>query len=126
MPLNLHLTSNEAFSLYEKTGKIPALTKPACMDDRTEVFYHEYEDSVPAPKMMVTSNLWVQLEVTFAEVWNGANVSKSMQSLSEMIMSQINGTEYEEEYIEEPVEEEETVEYLDEEAEREAARQEEE
>ncbi len=121
-----YLTSNEAFSLYEKTGKIPALTKPACMDDRTEVFYHEYEDSVPAPKMMVTSNLWVQLEVTFAEVWNGANVSKSMQSLSEMIMSQINGAEYEEEYIEEPVEEEETVEYLDEEAEREAARQEEE
>ena len=121
-----YLTSRAAFSLYEKTGKIPALTKAACKDDFTEVFFSEYEDSVPAPKMMVTSNLWVQLEVTFAEVWNGAGVSKSLQSLSEMIMSQINGTEYEEEYIEEPVEEEETVEYLDEEAEREAARQEEE
>jgi len=121
-----YLTTRAAFSLYEKTGKIPALTKAACKDDFTEVFFSEYEDSVPAPKMMVTSNLWVQLEVTFAEVWNGAGVSKSLQSLSEMIMSQINGTEYEEEYIEEPVEEEETVEYLDEEAEREAARQEEE
>lgn len=121
-----YLTSRAAFSLYEKTGKIPALTKAACMDDYTEVFFAEYEDSVPAPKMMVTSNLWVQLEVTFAEVWNGAGVSKSMQSLSKMIMSQINGAEYEEEFIEEPAEEEETVEYLDEEAEREAARQEEE
>ena len=121
-----YLTSKVSDSLYEKTGKIPALAKEACKEERTAVFYGEYENSVPAPKMMVTSNLWVQLEVTFAEVWNGASVSKSLQSLSEMIMSQVNGAEYEEEYIEEPAEEEETVEYLDEEAEREAARQDEE
>jgi len=121
-----YLTSKAAESLYEKTGKIPALTKEACKDERTAVFYREYENSVPAPKMMVTSNLWVQLEVTFTEVWNGAGVSRSLQNLSEMIMSQINGVDYEEEFIEEPKEEEETVEYLDEEAEREAALQEEE
>ena len=121
-----YLTSKAVQSLYEKTGKIPALTKEACKDERTAVFYREYENSVPAPKMMVTSNLWVQLEVTFTEVWNGAGVSRSLQDLSEMIMSQINGEEYEEEYIEEPKEEEETVEYLDEDAEREAALQEEE
>ena len=120
-----YLTTEASSSLYEKTGKIPSLTKEACRDDRTGVFFREYEDSVPAPKMMVTSNLWVQLEVTFAEVWNGASVSKSLQELSEMIMSQVNGAEYEEEYIEEPAEEEETVEYLDEEAEREAAKSEE-
>lgn len=118
-----YLTSAEANSLYEKTGKIPALAKAACADDYTEVFYREYETSVPAPKMMVTSNLWVQLEVTFADIWNGAGVSKSMQSLSELIMSQINGEAFEEEYIEEPKDEEETVEYFDEEAEREAALQ---
>jgi len=121
-----YLASKAAESLYEKTGKIPALTKEACKDERTAVFYREYENSVPAPKMMVTSNLWVQLEVTFTEVWNGAGVSRSLQNLSEMIMSQINGADYEEEFIEEPKEEEETVEYLDEEAEREAALQEEE
>lgn len=120
-----YLTTQASASLYEKTGKIPSLTKEACKDDRTIVFFREYEDSVPAPKMMVTSNLWVQLEVTFAEVWNGASVSKSLQGLSEMIMSQVNGEEYEEEFIEEPAEEKETVEYLDEEAEREAAQNEE-
>lgn len=120
-----YLTTKEASSLYEKTGKIPALTKEACKDERTSVFYKEYENSMPVPKMMVTSNLWVQLEVTFTEVWNGASVSKSLQKLSEMIMSQVSGTDYEEEYIEEPADEEETVEYLDEEAEREAARAEE-
>ena len=75
--------------------------------------------------MMVTSNLWVQLEITFAKVWNGSEVSKSLQELSEMIMSQVTGGEYVEEYIAEPKEEETTIEYLDEEAEREAAQQEE-
>lgn len=119
-----YLAGEESVSLYEKTGKIPAKTSEACKDDKTAVFYKEYEKAVPAPKMMVTSNLWVQMEVTFAEVWNGASVSKSLQELSELIMSQVTGVPYLEEYIEEPTEEEETVEYLDEDAEREAAMQE--
>lgn len=119
-----YLAGEASASLYEKTGKIPAKTDEACKNDKTAVFYQEYSDSVPVPKMMETSNLWVQLEVTFAKVWNGSEVSKSLQELSEMIMSQVTGSEYTEEYIDEPVEEETTIEYLDEEAEREAAKQE--
>ena len=119
------LVGEASASLYEKTGKIPAASKEAVKDEKTAVFYLEYEDSVPVPKMMETSNLWVQLEVTFAKVWNGSPVSLSLKNLSEMIMSQITGTEYVEEYIEEPAAEEETVEYLDEEAEKEAAKNEE-
>ncbi len=119
------LVGEESISLYEKTGKIPALEKAAMQDRMTAVFYQEYEGSVSVPKMMETSNLWVQLEVTFAKVWNGSSVSQSLKSLSEMIMSQITGSEYVEEYIAEPKEEEETVEYLDEDAEREAAKSEE-
>ena len=119
-----YLVGEEIASLYEKTGKLPAASAAACRDDKTAVFYQEYEESVPVPKMMETSNLWVQMEVTFAEVWNGANVSKSLQELSELIMSQITDTDYKEDYIEEPTKEEETVEYLDEEALREEAMQE--
>lgn len=119
-----YLTKETSALLYEKTGKIPAYTAEACKDDKTAVFYQEYSDSVPVPKMMETSNLWVQLEVTFAKVWKGSEVSKSLKELSEMIMSQVTGSEYSEEYIDEPVEEETTMEYLDEEAEREAAKNE--
>ena len=71
--------------------------------------------------MMVTSNFWVELEITFSNIWSGKGVSKCMQSLSEMIMEQVTGAEYEEEYIDEPTEET-TIEYLDEEVEREAAK----
>ena len=119
-----YLAGEASSSLYEKTGKIPANAENACKDGKTTVFFQEYRDSVPVPKMMVTSNLWVQLEVTFAKVWNGSEVSKSLQELSQMIMSQVTGSEYVEEYIDEPIEEETTIEYLDEEAEREAAKQE--
>ena len=118
-----YLSGEASASLYEKTGKIPAHKEHACKEQNTAVFFQEYKDSVPVPKMMVTSNLWVQLEITFAQVWNGSQVSKSLQNLSEMIMSQVTGSEYVEEYIDEPVEEETTIEYLDEEAEREAAKQ---
>lgn len=117
-----YLVGEASSSLYEKAGKIPANTQEACKDDRTAVFYREYSDSVPIPKMMVTSNLWVQLEVTFAKIWNGSAVSTSLKSLSELIMSQISGTDYVEEYIDEPGGEEAIIEYLDEAAEREAAK----
>lgn len=112
-----YLAGKASDTLYQKTGKIPANAEYACADADTAVFYAEYKDSVPVPKMMVTSNLWVQLEVTFAKVWNGAAVSDSLKELSEMIMSQVTGSEYVEEYIEEPAEEETVIEYYDEEAE---------
>ena len=120
-----YLVGEASESLYEKTGKIPANAANACQNANTEVFFSEYKDSIPVPKMMVTSNLWVQLEVTFAKVWNGSEVSRSLQELSQMIMTQVTGSGYVEEYIAEPNEEEESIEYLDEEAEREAAQKEE-
>ena len=73
----------------------------------------EYENSVSMPKMIETSNFWVQLETTFSQVWNGADANQMLKKLSEQIMQQVTGQPYEEEYIEENREEEE-VEYLDE------------
>lgn len=119
-----YLIDEEISSLYEKAGKIPSRTSAATADENSAVFYEEYSCSAPVPKMMVTSNFWVELEITFSNIWSGKNVSRCLQSLSEMIMEQVTGAEYTEEYIEEPVEEETTIEYLDEEAEREAAKNE--
>ncbi|MDD6202095.1 MAG: sugar ABC transporter substrate-binding protein [Lachnospiraceae bacterium] len=120
-----YLAYNHADTLYEKTGKIPSARAAAKQRPETAVFFEEYADSVPMPKMMETANFWVQLEITFAEVWNGAKVTDCLHDLSTQIMTQITGEEYSEEYIEYQ-EDETTIEYLDEEAEREAAMQEEE
>lgn len=115
------LINEQSSSMYEMSGKISCKTSIAEYDDNTAVFLKEYSRSAPVPKMMVTSNFWVESEIIFSEIWSGKNVSACMKKLSEMIMEQVTGEKYEEEYIELP-DEETTIEYLDEEAEREAAK----
>ena len=60
---------------------------------------------MPMPKMIETSNFWVQLEIVFSQVWDGADANQKLKELSEQIMYQVTGREYVEEYIAEPVEE---------------------
>lgn len=115
----------EAAGLYEKTGKLPCESALGNSDEKIAVFYKEYAQSAPVPKMMVTSNFWVELEIMFSEIWSGKPVSVCMKDFAEMMMEQITGAETELEYIEPPKEEEETMEYLDEEAAKEAAKKEE-
>ena len=69
-----------------------------------ENFRTEYESSIPMPKMIETSNFWIQLEIVFSRVWNGENINDLVRGLSEQMMTQITGEPYTEEYIEEPQE----------------------
>ncbi len=76
------------------------------------------------PKMVETSNFWVELEIAFAQIWDGADANGRLKELSEQIMTQVTGEPYMETAIEEETEEEEEVEYLDEDALREEAQSE--
>ena len=49
----------------------------------------EYEKSVPLPKMIEASNYWVQLEIAFTKVWNGADPDEVLKELSDTIGAQI-------------------------------------
>lgn len=110
-----YLTSEYNDILYSRTGKVSAAKNAEFDYEALAWFAKEYENSISMPKMLETSNFWVQLEVAFAEIWNGADVSGELKALSEQIMHQITGEDYQEEYIEEEKEEEEETEYLDEE-----------
>ena len=109
------LAITKADSLYEMTGKFPAVSGVFGEDDAEYAFVEEYEVSSPMPKMMATSNSWLLMEGTFSDVWSGADVSHALQKLSEQIKHQISGEDVKEDFIPLPKEEEE-VEYLDEEA----------
>ena len=76
-------------------------------------FMLEYEDSVPIPKMMATSNFWVEMEIVFDRIWNGAKVTDELMHLSERLMSQVTGEPYEETYIDVPEESRGYEEYYD-------------
>ena len=106
----VYLTMYATDSLYARTGKLPVCDNGSTYDDPNKAaFLQEYMNSVPMPKMIETSNFWVELEITFAKVWDGEDANLSLKALSEKIMSQVTGEKYEEEFIyvpEEPAEEE--------------------
>ena len=76
------------------------------------------------PKMVETSNFWVELEIAFAQIWDGADVNDRLRQLSEQIMTQVTGAPYTETVIEEEEEIVDEVEYLDEEELRREAQEE--
>lgn len=79
-----YLVNDCADNLYTWTGKVSA---NAAIDqqDALNIFFVEYSNSVPLPKMMETGDFWMQLEVLFAKVWNGADVETLLNQLAEGI-----------------------------------------
>lgn len=114
------MTHDYANELYPKAEKLSAANNVEYPYEYLNVFNLEYEYSVPLPKMLETSNFWIDLERTFLEVWNGEDVNEELKSLAEQILLQINGEKVELPYIEIENDAEE-VEYLDEEAYRKEA-----
>lgn len=108
------LTTEYNDILYARTGKVSAAKDVDYGYEALDEFAREYENSISMPKMIETSNFWVQLEVTFSQVWNGADANEMLKELSEQIMQQITGRAYEEEHIQE-IQEEDEIEYLDDE-----------
>lgn len=109
----LFLTGEYNNILYARSGKVSAAKDVEYGYDALYHFAEEYESSISMPKMLETSNFWVQLEVAFSQIWNGADANSKLKELSEQIMQQVTGQEYTEEYIEEPEEEIDEEEYLD-------------
>ena len=114
----VYLTQHASDTLFDRTGKLPVgNVGDTYADANREAFLQEYKSSVPMPKMIETSNFWVELEIAFARIWGGEDANSDLKALSEKIMSQVIGGEYEEEYIDLP--EEVVEEYVDEETEEE-------
>lgn len=111
----VYLTEYDTDSLLSRTGKLPVYSNGTTYDNPNAAAYmEEYTDSVPMPKMIETSNFWVELEIAFAKIWDGDDANDDLKALSEKIMSQVVGEEYIEEYIDVPVETEEDEEMLEE------------
>ena len=108
------LTAGYNESLYARSSKVSAARDADYGNEALSMFAEAYDNSVSMPKMIETSNFWVLLERVFSQVWNGTDANDALKELSEQIMQQVTGREYEEVYIED-VQEETDVEYLDEE-----------
>ncbi len=83
------LTTKYAGSVYERTGRLPAAKDANLEGEAFDVFLSEYGDSIPLPKIVETSNLWVQLEIAFTDIWGGEDVEERLNSFANQIVLQI-------------------------------------
>ncbi|MBQ2115814.1 MAG: extracellular solute-binding protein [Lachnospiraceae bacterium] len=97
-----YLVNEQSSDLFDMTGKISAVKQENYSDKHVEGFVMNYEDSVPIPKMVDTSNFWVELEICFAKIWNGTDANTQLRMLSEKIKTQLAGSPVEEVPIEDP------------------------
>lgn len=109
----VYLSCYNVDNLYDRTGKMPARTGVIFENENAQAFIAEYEKSAPNPKMIGTSNYWVEMEIAFARIWAGNDANAELKSLSEKIMTQVKGEEYTEEYIDVPEDEPEEEEFVD-------------
>ncbi len=84
-----YLTGSYYKNLYERTGKVSANLEANLENEYLMSFMEEYKSSSSLPKMMETSNFWIQLEILFSRVWDGGDVDSLLKSMSDQIVSQI-------------------------------------
>ena len=88
------LCFDSADSLYLKSGKL------ACKRDvpyeNTEInnVMTEYQKSMPLPKMIETSNFWLQLEIAFSKVYSGEDPEKVLRDGADTMGGQIEEITY--------------------------------
>lgn len=88
-----YLTLERAEELYARCGKIASMKKAEYDNLNIEACLEEYASSIPMPKMLETSNFWVQLEICFTRIWEGGDIEAVLSELEAQIKTQINGSE---------------------------------
>lgn len=110
--LAAYITHDRVDDLYIKTGKMPARLNLIYPYPELQTILYEYAQSISMPKMIETSNFWIELELCFTKAWQGEDANLLLKALSEEMKMQITGFPVEEEYIIMP--EKEPEEYIDE------------
>lgn len=102
-----YVCATYADSMYARTGKVSARRYIPHENPAFYTIEQAYELSVPMPKVVESSNFWVELEICFTNIWLGDDANFTLKKLSEQIKRQVTGEEIVETYIE--IEEEEVI-----------------
>jgi maltose-binding protein MalE len=97
-----YLLNDNSGDIYKLAGKVAAHNGVNYGNNNLDTFTAVYGDSVPMPKTIETSNLWMELEIAFTKIWNGDDCNSTLKSVSESIMTQVTGQSYEEETLPDP------------------------
>lgn len=84
-----YLTGRYYNDLYERTGKVAANLAANPRNEYLAVFMEEYKNADSLPKMIETSNFWIQLEILFSRVWEGEDADTLLRELANQIVAQL-------------------------------------
>lgn len=80
-----YLIYGNAAQLYDMTGRLPCVNgywENEAEDARTEV-RQIYKDSASLPKLMKLEDFWMQLEMVYVSVWDGADPERALRELED-------------------------------------------
>ncbi len=97
-----YLLNDNTGDIYWLSGKVAAHYGVNYGNSNLNTFVDVYAKSVPMPKTIETSNLWMELEIAFTEIWNGGDCNEILKQVSESIMTQVTGESFTEETISDP------------------------
>jgi len=78
-------------SLFSRTGKLSAANgKDDYITDATDLARDMYKESVPLPKLLQLNDFWVELELAYIRIWDGADVETTLSELQDKITDQLS------------------------------------
>lgn len=84
------LSYEKAERLYEQTGKVSVRRDVTAGDEKWERIMAQYDGSVEIPKIIEMSNYWILMEIAFANIWNGADITSEIEGVVSQVNMQMN------------------------------------
>lgn len=84
------LSYEKAEHLYEQTGKVSVRRDVTAGDEKWERIMAQYDGSVEIPKIIEMSNYWILMEIAFANIWNGADITTEIEEVVSQVNMQMN------------------------------------
>lgn len=88
-----YLTYEKAQDLYALTGKMPVRLGVEYENPEMSVLLEQYEDSVEVPKLTDLSNYWMEMEIAFANIWQGSDAQAEADAVAQKMMQQLQAQE---------------------------------
>ena len=87
------LTYEKVDDLYAMANKMPVKLGVEYENAEMQTLFTQYENSLEVPKITDLSNYWIQMEIAFANIWRGNDVTTEITAVNEKIMKQLQTEE---------------------------------
>ena len=88
-----YLTFEKAEDLYGLTDKMPVRLGVEYENPEMGVLLEQYENSVEVPKLTDLSNYWMEMEIAFANIWQGSDAAAEADAVAQEMLQQLETQE---------------------------------